>query len=160
MLFRSLIIAGKIDSHYGRSLVNLAKELGAKRLKFVGEVLEGAKSTLLSTCRLFILPSFTENFGIVIAEALAHAVPVITTVGTPWTTLAQRGCGWTIAPNTDELKEALRTALGQSETRLEEMGMIGRQWVEEEFAWNRVAGMFEAYYQWLHAGGQKPSCVY
>lgn len=154
-----LIIAGKVDSHYGRSLVNLAKELGAKRLKFVGEVLDDAKSALLSTCRLFVLPSFTENFGIVIAEALAHAVPVITTVGTPWTTLAQRGCGWTIAPNGDELKEALRTALGQSETSLEEMGMIGRKWIEEEFAWNRVAGMFEAYYQWLHAGGQKPSCV-
>lgn len=155
-----LIIAGKIDSSYARSIVKLAQDLGTKRLKFVGEVLDEAKSTLLSTCRLFVLPSFSENFGIVIAEALAHAVPVITTMGTPWTTLTQRGCGWTIAPNEEELKEALRTALGQSETSLEEMGMIGRKWIEGEFAWNRVASMFEAYYQWLHTGGQKPSFVY
>ncbi len=155
-----LVIAGKVDSSYGRSIVNLAKELGVKRLKFVGEVLDHAKSTLLSTCRLFVLPSFSENFGIAIAEALAHAVPVITTVGTPWTTLAQRGCGWTISSSGDELKKALSMALGQSETRLDEMGMVGRRWMEEEFTWNRVANMFEAYYQWLHGGCQKPSCVY
>lgn len=155
-----LIIAGKIDSSYARSIVKLAQDLDTKRLKFVGEVLDEAKSSLLSTCRLFVLPSFSENFGIVIAEALAHAVPVITTVGTPWTTLAQRGCGWTIVPNGAELKQALRTALGQSESGLEGMGMIGRKWIEEEFAWKRVAGMFEAYYKWLHEGGQKPSCVY
>lgn len=155
-----LVIAGKIDSSYGRSMVRLARQLGSKRLKFVGEVLGSAKSTLLSTCRLFVLPSFSENFGIVVAEALAHATPVITTVETPWTTLPQQGCGWSIAPDSHNLKESLREALSLPDIRLEHMGMIGRKWIEQDFAWHPIATRFEEYYRWLNEGGQKPSFVH
>ncbi|MEZ5591148.1 MAG: glycosyltransferase [Gammaproteobacteria bacterium] len=49
---------------------------------------------MLESADLFVLPSFSENFGVVIAEALAHGVPVITTRGTPWKGLLQHGCGW------------------------------------------------------------------
>jgi glycosyltransferase involved in cell wall biosynthesis len=39
---------------------------------------------ILRSADIMVLPTYSENFGIVVAEALALGVPVITTTGTPW----------------------------------------------------------------------------
>ncbi|WP_133716207.1 glycosyltransferase [Methylocaldum gracile] len=154
-----LLIAGKIDSSYGHSMVHLARESGAPRVRFLGEVLGQDKKQLLASARLFVLPTFSENFGIAVAEALAHGTPVITTVETPWTELDARGCGWCIQPDLEALKQVLGLAMGRSDGELDAMGRAGRQWIEEDFGWPKFAGMMEAVYRWLLADEPKPDFV-
>ena len=80
-----LVIAGPQCNGHSIELEARAREKGcAGRLTFLGEVYGSRKATIYSAADLFVLPSFSENFGRVIAEALASAVPVITTTATPW----------------------------------------------------------------------------
>lgn len=60
-------------------------------LVFTGPVYGADKDALYRMADLFVLPSFTENFGVVVTDALSYGVPVITTKGTPWEELLGRG---------------------------------------------------------------------
>ncbi len=54
---------------------------------FTGPVYGQDKDALHRVADLFVLPSFTENFGVVVTDALSYGIPVITTKGTPWSEL-------------------------------------------------------------------------
>lgn len=96
---------------------------------------------------LFVLPTYSENFGIVVAEALWAGVPVITTKGTPWCELLECRCGWWIdLPPKKSLEAALREAMAVGRESLCEMGVRGRKLVEEKYTWKAVCdAMVEGY---------------
>jgi glycosyltransferase involved in cell wall biosynthesis len=75
----------------------------------------------------------------VVAEALAHEVPVITTRGAPWECLRDEGCGWWTEISVDGLREALREATSSAAERLSEMGRRGRIMVAGRFQWTPIA---------------------
>ncbi|MCM4160826.1 glycosyltransferase [Antarcticibacterium flavum] len=113
-----ITIAGEGEDVYIEQLKNLCIEKEVDHLfDFVGGVYGKQKWKLYAEADFFVLPTYSENFGIVIIEALAAGVPVITTQGTPWEELVANNCGWWIdlsVPNlTDTIKEAL--ALSQKE---------------------------------------------
>jgi len=82
----------------------------------------------------------------VIGEALAHGVPVLTTKGAPWPTLGDRGCGWWADTTVDGIEEGLRQATACDPATLALMGGRGREFVQQEFGWTRVAEqMLEVY---------------
>lgn len=88
---------------------------------------------------LFVLPTYSENFGIVVAEALWANVPVITTKGTPWSDLEREKCGWWIdLPAKESLDWALRDATSLPECDLAAMGRNGHQLVEVKYTWGAV----------------------
>lgn len=81
-----------------------------------------------------------------VAEALAHGVPVITTTGAPWAGLLEHGCGWWIAPDADVLATTLREAMALPVPERGAMGARGRDWMNATHAWSQVAAaMAEAY---------------
>ncbi|HTL66482.1 MAG TPA: glycosyltransferase [Lacunisphaera sp.] len=96
---------------------------------------------------LFLLPSHSENFGLVIAEALAAGVPTLVTDTTPWPGLAANGCGWWVP--WDRFGPALDQALAMTPAELRMMGSRGRAWVEKEFSWSRAAGLLLDFYRQL-----------
>ena len=98
---------------------------------------------------LLILPSHSENFGIVVAEALACGTPVITTTGTPWQELTGRRCGWWVDPTVDALASSLKDATSTSAAERDEMGKIGREWMAQDFTWPAIAAKTIDFYESL-----------
>jgi glycosyltransferase involved in cell wall biosynthesis len=143
-----LMLAGPDEAGHRAELEALIEQCKlSAAISFVGPLTGTAKSQFLAGAHLFILPSFTESFGIAVAEALAHAVPVLTTDATPWPMLRQRGCGWTVPATIDGVAEGLKEATSHDTETLAAMGAAGRAWVASEFGWQRVAQQFIAAYQ-------------
>lgn len=108
---------------------------------------------------LFILPTYSENFGMVVAEALACGTPVITTVFTPWKCLVSSQSGWWIELGVDQLTQILNLTMRMSPEELFEMGQRGRKLIEEKFSILSVANKFKELYEWLLFGGDKPNFI-
>lgn len=126
------------------------------RLKGVDEIISieppvfgDAKWQLFAGADLFVLPTFSENFGIVVAESLASGTPVITTQGTPWKQLQSHGCGWWTAIGVDPLVQALTEFLNTSDQELQAMGCRGRALVEKEYGSEAIANRFVQMYESL-----------
>lgn len=99
---------------------------------------------------LFLLPSHSENFGLVIAEALAAGVPALVTDTTPWRELAPRGAGDCVA--WENYGAALDRLLALTPDELRAAGGRGRQWVAEAFTWERAARLLLDFYRTLPHG--------
>lgn len=108
---------------------------------------------------LFVLPSYSENFGIVIAEALACKLPVITTKGVPWSELNLLGCGEWIDIGLEPLKESLKRMLLKSNDELLKMGTIGRNLIIEKYSMKSTAEKMNRLYQWILKKECKPEYV-
>lgn len=115
----------------------------------IGEVEGPAKWNLLGSASVVVLPSYSENFGVVVAEALMAGTPVIATRGTPWHGLETHRCGWWIPMQPDSLVAALRAAIHLDPAELEAMGQRGKAWVAEEFTWSAIGRAMGQTYQSL-----------
>ena len=154
-----LQIAGPDEGGHLSEVFTLAKRLGvADQIEYLGEFDDREKWRVYSEADLFVLPTFSENFGIVIAEALAAGLPVITTTGTPWKLLHTNNCGWWVSPTTDGLRKALNEAFCLPLERLQEMGERGRN-CAQCFDWVDIADKMVEVYRWVVDQRQKPSCV-
>jgi glycosyltransferase involved in cell wall biosynthesis len=96
---------------------------------------------------LFLLPSHSENFGLVIAEALAAGVPALVTDTTPWSDLTPNRAGWCVP--WEEFAATLSQALFLSPEELRTMGRAGRAWMASDFSWTRAAGLLHGFYRHL-----------
>jgi glycosyltransferase involved in cell wall biosynthesis len=72
----------------------------------------------------------------VVAEALAHQVPVIASRGTPWQRLTDMQCGLWVDNTPEALAEAVKRIAAMP---LHSMGDRGRLWMQREFSWDQVA---------------------
>ncbi|MBV8545128.1 MAG: glycosyltransferase [Acidobacteria bacterium] len=143
-----VIIAGNDEEELTPKLRAQAERNGvADRIEFRGPVSGEAKEVLLQTSTALVLPSHSENFGNVVLEAMAAAMPVIVSpeVGLA-NDVAQSGAGLVTSSAPESLAEAIRKVLGDSALRAE-MGRRGRQLVEEQFTWDHVAELMEAQYE-------------
>ena len=139
-----LYIAGTGSPSYVDLLKSKVKELGlSEQVEFVGEVFEEKKEALFAQSDVALVPSHIENFGIVVAESLARAVPVIASKGTPWIGLETNRCGLWV----DNDPESFATAIRKIRTLpLPEMGQRGREWMEKDFSWESISGEMLALY--------------
>lgn len=154
-----LLVAGPDEKNYLREIKAAVRQLGLeKEITFFGDVRGELKAGLYSRSDLFVLPSHSENFGLVIAEALSFGVPVITTRATPWEDLERRNCGWWIDVGVAPLVQALREATSAPIENLREMGSRGRKLVEEKYSWDKIGQQMLEVYEWLIGKGQQPVC--
>lgn len=155
-----LVIAGKDETSYLSVCRQLVQDLGLERVSFPGPVYGDAKSVAYRAADLFVLPSHSENFGLVVAEALAHGCPVVVSKGAPWQKLGEHDCGWWTDISVPALTSTLDMAMSCSPEGLVRMGENGRSWMEREFSWEHAAESMQSAYEWLLFGGEVPSHVY
>jgi glycosyltransferase involved in cell wall biosynthesis len=156
-----LKIVGPSELGHREQLERLVRSYGLEQSVSFHDAVAGAeKSRCLDEADVFLLPSHSENFGIVVGEALACGLPVVTTTGTPWAGLLRERCGWYVQPGTESMVGALREVFTTSPQELRAMGERGRQWIQRDFAWDRIATQSLATYQWILGQGAKPEMVY
>lgn len=141
-----LLIAGEGDPDYVRELQRRAGATNS--IKFLGAVVSPQKERLLATSSVLVLPSKSENFGLVILEALAQATPVICSVGTPWQEVVEQGCGLWVQPAVSDFKGALNRFLSLPTAERVSMGRRGQRWARATFSLEHtVAKMTTLYTQ-------------
>lgn len=156
-----IVIAGGEEEGYRAKLEALirAKELEAD-FEFVGFVDGARKQACFDAADIFILPTYSENFGIAVAEALANELPVITTTGAPWQDLLEHRCGWWVEPGIAGVSGALAEALACDSGELRQMGQRGRQLVLDKFSWDKIGVTALGVSEWLLTQSQpRPDVV-
>lgn len=155
-----MVVAGPDQDGHMAAVNARAKARGvADDFEFAGAIYGEAKDRLYAQADLFVLPTHSENFGVVIPEALAHGVPVITTKGAPWAELLSKRCGWWIDIGVEPLAEALREAMQLSDEERCAMGENGRNLVKAQYTWPTIAEQMNHAYEWILHDGKQPSCV-
>lgn len=153
-------IIGNGELDYIISLRNKIKKVGLETsIKVLDPVFGDDKIKAYQSADLFVLPTYSENFGIVIAEALASSLPVITTKGAPWKELNTNNCGDWIEIGLQPLKESLSKMLTKSEMELAQMGRNGRKLIEQNYSIDSVATSMYELYQWICNNKSKPNFV-
>ncbi len=142
-----VVIAGNDEENLTPRLRAQAERNGiADRIDFRGPVSGAAKEELLRTSTALVLPSLSENFGNVVLEAMAAEMPVIVSPEVGLAADVQRaGAGVVTDSLPAPLATAIQSLLADPEARLA-MGKRGRELVEAQFTWSRVAEQMEAQY--------------
>lgn len=155
-----------VERDFERSMKQLVETLGiAESVEFTGALSDEAKWSAYARANLTVLPSYSENFGMVVVESLWMGVPVVTTKGTPWACLENTQmekvgggrAGWWIDVGVDALATTLRECLALSDERLEDMGKVGHALVSEKYTWkSSVVLMKHGYEQVLNTCEHAP----
>ena len=157
-----MIIAGPVDDkvYFDRikRIINNANL--DERVLVTGMLNQNERLNAYFASDLFVLPSHTENFGIVIAEAMAAGLPVITTTGTPWKEINDNSCGWWIDLFAENIKNALIDAFMFTEKDLQLLGENGRNLIFKKYSWIEQTEKMIAVYKWLLGEAEKPFFVY
>ncbi len=155
-----LCIAGPDEGGHWAEVLAEARKAGIEQsIEYLGEVVGAEKARAYRNADLFVLPTFSENFGVVVAEALSYGLPVITTKGAPWGDLVRHSCGWWIDIGVEPLAAALKHALGLSDEERGDMGKRGRIYAQR-FGWNDIAKQTVEVYRWILGQARLPNFVY
>ena len=116
-------IAGEGDSDYVEKLKNFCSENNLNNIvEFVGGIYGDDKWRMISNASVLVLPTYSENFGLVVAEAMSASVPVITTNTTPWQILADTDSGWCVPVGVEHIAGALADFASLSADELQQKG--------------------------------------
>ena len=143
-----LRIVGPDEGGYRAKMEALVASLGlGDSVEFAGAKFGAELSAEYENCDCLVLPSHTENFGGVVADALAHGKPAIVSRKAPWQELEEYKCGWWVENTPEALAKAIgeMAAMGQEERR--QMGERGRKLAEEKYTWEAVAEKMIATYR-------------
>lgn len=156
----SVMIVGNGEAEYIENLKQRVKGMGMEGcIQILPPVFGKEKINFYQSSALFCLPSYSENFGMVIAEAMSCGVPAITTTNCPWEILNETHTGWCIDLSVENLKKALQEAMAMDSAELYEKGQRASQLVYEQFNYRNVARRTKELYEWILKGGKKPEYI-
>ncbi len=141
-----LVLAGNDEEGYRSRLEQLARRRGvADRVTFTGAVYDESKWDLFRSADVFVMPSYSENFGVAALEAMACGLPVVVT---PEVGLARdigsAGAGLVVDGEPAILGPALAHLLAATEER-GRMGVVARA-AAGQYSWAAIATQMEALY--------------
>ncbi|MDT5062880.1 MAG: hypothetical protein QOH63_3339 [Acidobacteriota bacterium] len=153
-----LVLAGAGEPSYIQRLHELVKSLGIQeRVLFTGILKGDAVKEAYRAASVFVLPSWQENFGLSLVEAMAASCPVVISDHMDLAPdVLHARAGLVASPNVEETAEAIACLLQDEEMR-REMGRKGRQLVLEKFTWERCAREFNEVFDDILAGRSQSS---
>ena len=113
-----------------------------------GFVTGDRKATLLQNADLFVLPSYYENFGIAVAEAMAAGKPVVISDQVHiWEEIQQAEAGWVGPLEVDAIAFLIKTALLDGDER-RRRGLNAKEYAKKHYSWDAIAQQtIQAYQQ-------------
>jgi len=154
----ALVMAGPGEARYVQGLRSLARQLAIeKQVLFTGPLWGPAVREAYRAASVFVLPSWQENFGRAVVEAMAAGCPVVVSDRVDLAPdISAARAGLVTAPTTEATAEALRVLLGDDALR-EHMGRNGQILVQERFTWERAAGELVGVYEDILTGRRTSS---
>lgn len=129
-----LLIAGDDEGELNY-LKHLIGDLSLdKKVEFLGNINDRNKNLFLKHAKCLVVPSHTENFGIVVVEALSQSTPVIASTNTPWSVLAEKQAGLYVDNTIDEISKAVVKVLDNPKQYQK-----NTMEVVKEYNWNSIA---------------------
>jgi glycosyltransferase involved in cell wall biosynthesis len=143
-----LVLAGPDSEGYGSIVRRLLAEGGVlEKTTFTGNLQGEERLAVMQEAEVFALPSYTENFGGVVTEALACRVPVVISDRVNiWPDVANANAGIVVPCDPKATAQALLYLLNDPD-RSRQMGINGRRWVAETLPWNVVAAQMAKAYE-------------
>lgn len=121
----------------------------AKQATVVGFVSGELKAQILSAADVFVLPSYYENFGIAVAEAMAAKIPVVISDQVHiWPVIKESESGWVVPTQVGALTDALGEAIAQPDVR-SQRGDNAQRCAKENYSWDAIAQLMTTTYQQL-----------
>ncbi len=153
-----LILAGPDDDGYGARIRRWLEADGVlEKCTFTGMLLGPEKLAALRDGDIFVLPSYTENFGIAAVEAMACGVPVVISNRVNiWREVVAAKAGLAVDCDPRQVTDALSRLLDDPALR-EEMGCGGRQLVRERYTWEAIGSTMVEVYRQILRGHGRPS---
>lgn len=157
----TVLIMGEGDKDYETFLHNEVSKLSLRdNVKFLGFVGGKDKYEKLRKLSALFVPSESENFGMIVPEALICGTPVFASKGTPWEMLNEYKCGWWKEASAENISEIITDIVTMQEHEILNMGQTGREFVSKEFSPLTIAGRMMYLYKWLYTGGTTPDFIY
>lgn len=153
------IVGPDRNNSYADQMKELTRTLGCQRVVFKGELKGDEKLKFAAQGECLVLPTHSENFGMVVAEALAAGTAVICSHGAPWEGLNTERCGWWVRATEAAFERAMSEAMDLPREELQSMGARGREWMRRDFAWDAIGAKMKIAYEWLVHGGKCPNFI-
>ena len=154
-----LVIAGFPEENY---LEKLKKFVNKNKIDnsvfFLGPLFGEDLANIYKYSKIFVLPTFSENFGLVVAEALSYGLPTITTKNTPWSLLDKENAGWCCESKITDLERVIKIATNLTLSDYKIMSHNAYQ-LSKNYDWNKISISFFELYKWILKKGEKPSFV-
>jgi len=143
-----LIIAGDGEVRHIKQLKALCIALGvAQQCHFVGFVEGHKKDVLLQRADLFVLTSYSENFGIAVLEAMAcGATPLVSQEVALSGVIKENTLGLVCELTVEDISAKLSHAF-ENLHNIAELGRNARKFVAQNFQWPAIAEQLERNYQ-------------
>jgi glycosyltransferase involved in cell wall biosynthesis len=148
-----LVLAGTGERAYVQSLSEIVTSLGiAGRVLFTGLLGGEAVREAYRVASVFVLPSWHENFGLSVVEAMGAGCPVIISDHMDLAPdILRENAGVVVAPNIDEIAAAIKRLL-TNELLRQEMANKGQQLVQEKFTWENCANELDLAFEDILSG--------
>jgi glycosyltransferase involved in cell wall biosynthesis len=152
------VIAGPVDSHapsYASTIrENVARSGLGKRVRIIGPLEGESKIAALDACDVFVLPSYSENFGLTVAEAMARARSVVVSDQVQIAEdVTRAGAGLVTPLQPEALASCISTVLADRELA-RRMGAAGRRFAAEHFSWSTAGEQVKRFYERIIADSQ------
>ena len=154
-----LVIVGFPEGDHLKELINFSNKNNLNNsVDFLGPLIGDDLVNIYRNSDVFVLPTFSENFGLVVAEALSYGLPTITTQGTPWSILEKENAGWWCKPTSVEISKILERVSNMNNIEYLKMSNNAIR-ISKKFNWNDISLSFLDLYQWVLGFKKKPDFV-